>query len=449
MGKRVQSESAKKSLATHQSKQSGFSRTSNTAANTSSYRNNPVYNRGAQNRTSYDNYYAGRDRYYGGMGWGYPRYAYMSYPSFGMWDAMIWWSILDRSRDRHYYSMAHHHAQDPGYQEWRREAKRLAEDNEELKAKLAVLDQEVATMTGVPRDTNYLPPGVDPSVALAAEVVATADPSRPLMTIGTGVTNGNYHRFGKIMQTHLPNFDVTLEPSNGSENNLNSLVENQVDAVLVQSDMLNAYLLKHPETEAQLVGLQSTLYTEYVQLLVNKDSGIEAITELDSNIHIVYVGPRGSGTHSAWEGFVLQDPKYGEFTTRYASYEEALNQVSGSNSAVMLFVAGLNSPLLQEANDKYGHKVNIVTIDEKHFSTSVDQFGNTIYDVATIPDDTYPNLQVGWLFGFGDNSLETLSVDAVLILSKRWVDTYGSKPMTRFEDALWRSIDDIKLIVGK
>ncbi|HCQ04716.1 MAG TPA: hypothetical protein DIT99_30395 [Candidatus Latescibacteria bacterium] len=126
-----------------------------------------------------------------------------------------------------------------------------------------------------------------------------------------------------------------------------------------------------------------------------------------------------------------------------------MNQVSDSNSAVMMFVAGLNSPLLQEANDKYGHKVNIVTIDEQHFSTSVDQFGNTIYDVATIPDDTYPNLQVGWLFGFGDNSLETLSVDAVLILSKRWVDTYGSKPMTLFEDALWRSIDDIKLIVGK
>jgi len=258
------------------------------------------------------------------------------------------------------------------------------------------------------------------------------------MIISTGVTNGNYHRFGKIMQTHLPDFDVTLEPSNGSEDNLNSLVENQVDAVLVQSDMLNAYLRKHPEKEAQLVGLQSTLYTEYVQLLVNKDSGIEAITELDSNIHIVYVG-----------GFVLQDPQYGEFTTRYASYEEALNQVSDSNSAVMMFVAGLNSPLLQEANDKYGHKVNIVTIDEQHFSTSVDQFGNTIYDVATIPDDTYPNLQVGWLFGFGDNSLETLSVDAVLILSKRWVDTYGSKPMTLFEDALWRSIDDIKLIVGK
>jgi len=449
MGKRVQSEASKKSLATHQSKQAGFSRTSNTAANTSSYRNNPVYNRGAQNRTSYGNYYAGRDRYYGGWGWSPPGYAFMSYPSFGMWDAMIWWSILDRSRDRNHYAMAHHHAQDPGYQEWRKEAQRLGEDNAELKAKLATLDQEVATMKGEPLDPNYLPVGVDPSVALAAEVVATADPSRTLMTINTGVVNGNYHRFGQIMQSHMPDFDLTLEPTNGSEDNLQNLVDNKVDAVLVQSDMLNAYLRKNPDTEAQLVGLQSTLYTEYVQLLVNKASGIEAITELDPNQHIVYVGPRGSGTHSAWDGFVLQDVKYGEFTTRYASYEEAMDQVADNANAVMLFVAGLNSLLLNQANDKYGHKVSLVAIDETHFSTSVDQFGNTIYEVGYIPDDTYPNLQVGWLLGFGDNSVKTLTVDAVLILSKRWVDTYGSKPMTLFEDALWRSIDEMKPLVGE
>ena len=69
IGQGLHSDAVVRTLATHQSKQSGFSRTSNTAANTSSYRNNPVYSRGVQNRTSYDNYYAGRDRYYGGMGW--------------------------------------------------------------------------------------------------------------------------------------------------------------------------------------------------------------------------------------------------------------------------------------------------------------------------------------------------------------------------------------------
>ena len=449
MGRRVQSETARKSLATHQSRQSGYARSSNSAANTSTYRDNGIYNRGAQNRTSYDNYYAGRDSYYGGMGWRTPGYAFRSYPSFGMWDALIMWSMLDMMSGRRHYAMAHHHANDEGYKEWRGEAERLAEDNEELRAKLDELDRQVATLEGTPRNPDYLPPGVTPAIALAAEVVATADPNQPRITVSTGVENGNYHRFGQILQSHLPDFDVTLAPTAGSEENLNNLVQNDVDAILVQSDILNAYLRKNAGAEDRLVGLQSTLYTEYVQLIVNEDGGIASISDLDSNAHIVYVGPQGSGTHRAWEGFVLQDPRYGDFTTRFASYEDALSQVSTDPSAVMLFVAGLNSELLKEADKQYGSQLSMVAVDEHYFSTAVDQFGNTIYEVASIPHETYPDLQEGWLFGFLDSSVETLTVDAVLILSKQWVDTYGSKPMTLFEDALWRSIDDIKPIVGE
>lgn len=449
MGRRVQSEAARKSLDTHRSRQAGFARSSSTAANTSSYRDNGIYNRGVQNRSSYDNYYAGRDRYYGGMGWGAPRYAFMSYPSFGMWDALIWWSMLDRLNSRRHYAMAHHHSNDAGYKEWRSEAKRLAEDNVELRAKLDELDRQVATLEGTPRNPEYLPPGVTPAVALAAEAVATADPNQPRITVNTGVANGNYHRFGQILQSHLPDFDVVLETTAGSEENLNNLVQNQVDAILVQSDILNAYLRKNPDTADRLVGLQSTLYTEYVQLIINEDSGIASIADLKPNSHVVYVGPRGSGTHKAWDGFVLQDPRYGDFTTRFANYEDALRQVSENPSAVMIFVAGLNSELLKEADKEYGYKLSMVAVDEHYFSTAVDQFGNTIYEVASIPHETYPDLQEGWLFGFFDSSVETLTVDAILILSKRWVDTYGSKPMTLFEDALWRSIDDIKPIVGE
>lgn len=449
MGRRVQSETARRSLATHQSRQTGFAQSSNSAANTSTYRDNGLYNRGSQNRTSYDNYYAGRDSYYGGMGWRTPGYAFMSYPSFGMWDALFMWSMLDMMSSRRHYAMAHHHANDPGYKEWRGEAERLAEDNAELRAKLDELDKQVATLEGTPRDPEYLPPGVTPAIALAAEVVATADPNQPRITVNTGVANGNYHRFGQILQSHLPDFDVMLETTAGSEENLNNLVQNQVDAILVQSDILNSYLRRNPDAEDQLVGLQSTLYTEYVQLIVNEDSGIASVSDLEQNTHIVYVGPRGSGTHRAWEGFVLQDPRYGEFNTRFASYEEALSQVAGDANTVMLFVAGLNSELLKEADRQYGLQLSMVAVDEHYFSTAVDQFGNTIYEVASIPHETYPELQEGWLFGYFDSSVETLTVDAILILSKQWVDTYGSKPMTLFEDALWRSIDDIKPIVGE
>ena len=366
-----------------------------------------------------------------------------------MWDALIWWSILDNMHDRSRYSMAHHHANDPGYKEWRGEAERLAGDNAELRQKLDELDSKVSTLEGTPVNTDYLPPGVDPSVALAAEVAATADPGRPQLIVGTGIPSGNYHKFGTILRSKLPDFDTTLQTSNGSVENLENLISNQVDAILVQSDVLNAYLRQNPSAGEQMLGLQSTLYSEFVQLLVNEDSGIEGISELDPKVHTVYVGPRGSGTHGAWHGFMIQDPRYSEFNIRHASYEEALNQVVGNKDAVMLFVGGLNSDLLKQADTRLADKVNLVAVDAPQFSTAVDQFENTIYTVATIPDETYPNIQDGWIFGFGDSSVETLKVEAVLILSLRWIDTYGSRPMTVFEDAIWRSIEEIEPIVGE
>ena len=450
MSTRISQDASKRSLSNHKTQQSKFAKQSTSATNTSSYKNNALYNRASESRVPYGRYYNQRDRYYSGSGWSAPGYAFRSYPSFGMWDALIWWSMLDHLSDRRRYSMAHHHASDPGYQEWRREADRMAQENEELKKKLGDLDRQVATMKGLPVDANYLPPGVDPSVALAAEVVGSADPGRPQLVMNTGVENGNYHRFGNILQAGLPEFEIILNNTNGSEENLEDLIKNEADAILVQNDVLNAYLRKNPDAKEKLVGLQASLYTEFVQFLVNEDSGIYKFTDLDPKTHTIYVGPLGSGTHGAWEGFVLQDEKYAEFNTRYASYEEALKQVASEPEAVMLFVGGLNSDLLKRANINFATRINMVPMNEHHFSEAEDQFGNTIYSVGTIPHETYANLQDGWIFGyFGDSSVETLKVEAVLILSQRWLDAYGSRPMSVFEDAVWRSIDEIEKIVGE
>ena len=443
MSSRISQDASKRALSNHTTQQSKFTKASTTATNSSSYKNNNLYNKASENRVPYGRYYDQRDKYYSGFGWRTPGYAYMSYPSFGMWDALIWWSILDNLGNRNRYAMAHHHASDPGYQEWRKEADRLGSENAELKQKLDELDRQVATMNGEPVDPNYLSPGMDPSVALAAEVVGTADTERPQLVMNTGVSNGNYHRFGTILNEALPEFEMILNNSNGSEENLE-------DLVIVQSDILNAYLRKNPEAKEKLVGLQASLYTEFVQLLVNENSLVEKITDLDPGKHTVYLGPRGSGTHGAWEGFVLQNERYGDFNTRYASYDEALSQVASNTDAVMLFVGGLNSDLLKRANINYATQINMVPVDEMEFTRAEDQFGNTIYSAATIPHETYANLQDGWIFGyFGDSSLETLKVEAVLILSHRWVDSYGSRPMTLFEDAVWRSIDEIEKVVGE
>jgi hypothetical protein len=118
---------------------------------------------------SYDAYYANRNAYYGGFGWSAPPYIYASRPSFGMWDALFLWFMLDTVGNASHAAWFYNHADDPGYQQWRQEANRLSADNADLHAKLDALDAKQREMAGQPRDPAYMPADAKPAVALAPE----------------------------------------------------------------------------------------------------------------------------------------------------------------------------------------------------------------------------------------------------------------------------------------
>jgi hypothetical protein len=128
----------------------------------------------------YDDWSRARSTYYGGYGWSAPSYAYQSRPSFGAFDAMALWFLLDNLRRPGYADFFHNHRDDPGYQSWRSEADRLARDNTDLRGKLQALDGELAQRSDQPRDPSYVPPGMDPSIATAARgAVRPAQPPQP------------------------------------------------------------------------------------------------------------------------------------------------------------------------------------------------------------------------------------------------------------------------------
>ena len=138
----------------------------------------PAFSGYAGRYNSYDSWYSSRSSWYGGMGWGPPGYAYRSYPSFGMWDALFLWFMLDSVSNASHAAWFYNHQQDPGYVDWRREADRLSADDADLKQKLADLDARTQTLEGQPRDPNYMPPDAKPELALASEhVVAPQQPS--------------------------------------------------------------------------------------------------------------------------------------------------------------------------------------------------------------------------------------------------------------------------------
>jgi hypothetical protein len=133
---------------------------------------------GAPDWTSYDN---SRRSFWGANPYSPPPYIYQSRPSFGMWDALALWFILDHFSNPHYSAMYYNHSDDPAMLEWRKEAERLAQDNADLKTKLAGLDAQVATMQGKPKDPAYVPDDMKAAVVApdaASKLLPGAQPAK-------------------------------------------------------------------------------------------------------------------------------------------------------------------------------------------------------------------------------------------------------------------------------
>jgi hypothetical protein len=111
--------------------------------------------------------------WFGNRGWTVPDYAYRTRPSFGLWNGLFLWFLLDNLMRPGYGDFFYNHQNDPGYQQWRVEAERLAGENADIRQKLNTLDQQVALKQGQPRDPDYLPPDTPPEVAVATPSART------------------------------------------------------------------------------------------------------------------------------------------------------------------------------------------------------------------------------------------------------------------------------------
>lgn len=425
-----------------------------TLTGSSDYAHNPLYGANAGRYRSYDQAYAERDMWRGSHPWMAPPYAYRSAPSFGMWDALFLWMVLDKINEPSHAAVAYNNANDPGFQAWRAEANRLAADDAELKAKLDVMDAKLTAMQGQPRQPGTLPPDVPASVALAPAVMVAGAGDDKALVMGTGGEAGNYYPFCqgagamKGLRGNLQDFEVQCKATNGSVENLDGLAAGAFDAIMVQSDIFNDWLGKHPGV--RLDALKSTVYQEYVQLLANKQAKVERIGDLDPKRHWLYLV--GSGAQRTWDSFASIDPRYAEFDRagrlrRVPADPQVLEAVAGNPDAVMVFVSGLDTEMLRAANDRFGDKLTLALVDDSRLAGTLDRTGHPVYAVAKIPGKLYPKLQKSRWFGL-DSSVPSLTVGAVFILSERWVGGHGVSALTKVEDALWRTIPEIEKKVG-
>ena len=109
---------------------------------------------------------------------------------------------------------------------------------------------------------------------------------------------------------------------------------------------------------------------------------------------------------------------------------------------MMLFVGGLNSPLLRAA-EKFTEKtggLRLAEVDDWDFDDKKDQNGNRIYTFINIGKKTYPNLQKGIVFS---REIETLAVKAVFTIKTDWVRQNGPYVL----DSLTMALKEVQPVI--
>lgn len=95
---------------------------------------------------SYDDYRRSNTIIYEQHHWTPPTYVWHSSPTFGSYDSMGLWLMLDSIHDAQMMNFYMSHKNDPDMQNWRKEAERLAESNDDLKKKLNDMDSKINEM---------------------------------------------------------------------------------------------------------------------------------------------------------------------------------------------------------------------------------------------------------------------------------------------------------------
>lgn len=388
------------------------------------YGNNAVFNRARTVDSS--TYYDRRQRYY--SGWDAPTYVYAGSPSYGMWDAMFMYMMLDNMNDASRF--AHNHASDPGYQEWRREAEALAKDNAELQAKLAALDTQTATLAGTPVDPSFLPAGTDPDIALSQAARVSALPD---MKVCTGGDTGAYFLItAGVLTPRIDKANIVPVVTQGTGQALDFIREGKCDAAWIQPDGYWNYIEDNETTDLPFTRAMSP-YREGVHVMCHED-GPSKISQLRSRNSQLWF-PSGSGAGVTFRNWLGEDASYNTIRTvltdetmkvdsNEAAYMKAVNDPT--KNSCMMYVAAPGATEFMRNIDKgsRAQKMVLIDIDDGDFDNTEDPSGADIYDFMEFDSSLYPNLtrQAGVIYGSGD--INTLDMKTDFVVSTAWQKKY-------------------------
>ena len=258
-------------------------------------------------------------------------------------------------------------------------------------------------------------------VVLCPAIAGAAAAEKTTLRLATGSKTGVYYPIGfgikKVIEQAFPDeIAVEVVETSGSLDNLRLLDKEQVDLALVQND--SAYYFRYGEAMFCLPSSKAlaiaSLYTELIQIVATRSSGIEHLDQLKGR-RVRTGSPPADISNSATLIFRLDGWEGSDLTDVRCEFSEAREKLLSNELDAAVVTAGIPTPLFtrkEEDGVALQDYINLIPIGEGLANRLMREFPYFVY--TEIPAHTYSTQ---------DKPVKTVGVRAILVARKGFEDT--------------------------
>ncbi|MER7706902.1 TAXI family TRAP transporter solute-binding subunit [Kitasatospora sp. NPDC097605] len=210
--------------------------------------------------------------------------------------------------------------------------------------------------------------------------------------LATGVEQGVYDRYGKLLDAHLakamPGVRLELDNSEGSIDNLDRVTSGRDDFAIATADSVAQYTGPGREKLRAI----ARLYDDYLQLIVPAGSPVHSAADLKGLR--VGVGQSLSGVNLVTRRLLAAaglNPDR-DISPAFLGIGDAANQLRTGQLDAFFWSGGLPTSALTELSEHV--RIRIVPLGDLAEAVHLVEGGGTdAYRAATMPKGTYPNAE--------------------------------------------------------
>ncbi|MFI1016543.1 TAXI family TRAP transporter solute-binding subunit [Streptomyces sp. NPDC020965] len=248
---------------------------------------------------------------------------------------------------------------------------------------------------------------------------------RGSVTFSTGVQSGVYQRYGVLLKQalarDLPDVDIALRLSEGSQQNLARVASGEADFTIATADAVAKYQRDGRPGAERLRGC-ARLYDDYVQLVVPHGSPVREIGDLRGKK--VGVGQEGSGVRLIADRLLSAsglDPDE-EITPVPVGIDTVPGMLARDELDAFFWSGGLPTGAVEQLSESF--RIRLVPlqsalVDKVHVTSDATGY----YRLAVMPPDAYREAQSGL-------AVPTMAVANLLVTTDR-VDSAMVEGFTR------------------